>query len=376
MLSNTQSVSRLYFIDNLRTILAVLVISVHLATTYSGFGFWAYKEKSPDITSYLFLVGIITYGQAFIVSLFFLISGYFSSVSLHRRPLVSFVWGKILRLGFPFLLFYLLLSPMGPYIRALNKDVDQNYFSFLWESLSQFKNLHLGPPWFLLALLIFDGLFAVIYNLFKKNFRLTDSKLKLYYFLILFVIMAVSTLLVRNAFPIDKTLFGFRPANFPRYLIFYVGGILIHQKNWGPFIENLRIKTWMYQALFSLVILLIVFNFSTVRGNEKLFMGGFTWHSWFFAFWESYVAVVMSMLMIAVYKKYVNFTQPILGFMADHAYPVFIIHTPVLLITAYSLKMLQLPVLFKYFLVLVLSVSICFMVSFLLKRIPVLRKIF
>ncbi len=376
MISNAFTGARLYFIDNLRTLLVILVVAGHLAITYSGFGFWAYKERSNDITSYLFFLTIIGYCQAFVVSLFFMISGYFSSESMNRKSFGRFLWSKILHLGIPFLLFYLFLSPVGPYIKSLVKGRDLTYFEFWWLSVKSFKNFQFGPPWFLLALFIFDGLHVSIYHMFKKYFVVKHGRFKVYYLVFLFVIMAASTLWVRNSFPVDRTFLGFRPANFPRYLLFYIGGGLIFYKNWSGYIEKLRIKNWMIHVFVSFIAILVVFNFSSVRGQENSFMGGYSWHAWYFAFWESYVAVIMSMLMLAVYRVYFNYTKPFLTFLADHTYPLFIVHTPVLLVSAYSLRMFKMPLIPKYFFVLALSLSICFLISFLLKRIPILRKIF
>ncbi len=37
-----------YYIDNLRTLLIILVILWHMAVTYGAPGFWPYQESQPD----------------------------------------------------------------------------------------------------------------------------------------------------------------------------------------------------------------------------------------------------------------------------------------------------------------------------------------
>ena len=39
--------SRLLFIDNLRSVLIVLVLTMHAAVTYSGLGSWYYSQAFP-----------------------------------------------------------------------------------------------------------------------------------------------------------------------------------------------------------------------------------------------------------------------------------------------------------------------------------------
>lgn len=39
---------RLLYVDNLRTLLIIMVILWHMAVTYGAPGFWPYQESQPD----------------------------------------------------------------------------------------------------------------------------------------------------------------------------------------------------------------------------------------------------------------------------------------------------------------------------------------
>ena len=39
---------RLFFVDNLRTLLIIMVVVFHLAVTYGASGHWPYREGQPD----------------------------------------------------------------------------------------------------------------------------------------------------------------------------------------------------------------------------------------------------------------------------------------------------------------------------------------
>lgn len=70
---------RLLFIDNLRILLIILVILVHLAITYGApVGDWYYQEVEAGMIESIFYIFFIAVSQSFFMGFFFLISGYFA----------------------------------------------------------------------------------------------------------------------------------------------------------------------------------------------------------------------------------------------------------------------------------------------------------
>ena len=81
---------RLLFIDNLRSMLTILVVLHHLAITYGAVGSWYYTERPADSASVIGLSIVVALNQGYFMGLFFFIAGYFVRAPMTaraRRPL-------------------------------------------------------------------------------------------------------------------------------------------------------------------------------------------------------------------------------------------------------------------------------------------------
>src|ERR1051325_7583530 len=79
---------RLEFIDNLRWVMIVLVVSMHAAVTYSHVGSWYFMEdpKPGPVVTAIFIT-YQSFLQAFFMGSPFLIAGYFVPAALDRKGL-------------------------------------------------------------------------------------------------------------------------------------------------------------------------------------------------------------------------------------------------------------------------------------------------
>ena len=68
---------RLFFVDNIRVFLTILVILHHLMITYAGTGDWYYEEGREDLVAGALGGWFCATNQAFFMGLFLLISAYF-----------------------------------------------------------------------------------------------------------------------------------------------------------------------------------------------------------------------------------------------------------------------------------------------------------
>ncbi|AGK96843.1 hypothetical protein Clopa_1948 [Clostridium pasteurianum BC1] len=69
--------SRMFFIDNIRLIMIIIVVLVHTSVTYSGIGGWYYIEnKSVDTVSKIIFEIFNTFSQAYFMGFLFLIGAY------------------------------------------------------------------------------------------------------------------------------------------------------------------------------------------------------------------------------------------------------------------------------------------------------------
>ena len=95
---------RTQFLDQLRTILMLLVILHHSMITYAkNTCCWFIQQNSigPPISDLLGLV--VSFNQSFFMGMFFLISGYFVPISVEKKGSLKFMKDRMRRLGIPLL---------------------------------------------------------------------------------------------------------------------------------------------------------------------------------------------------------------------------------------------------------------------------------
>ena len=109
-------------IDALRAAVTLLVVFHHTAITYGAIGGWYYKEIAPSISlSGVLLILFCTINQAWFMGLFFLLSGYFTPPALDRHGAARFVRERMIRLGIPLLVYFLLLHPLTEALAHLER---------------------------------------------------------------------------------------------------------------------------------------------------------------------------------------------------------------------------------------------------------------
>ena len=83
--------SRVAWIDNLRTLMIVLVVNMHACVTYSHVGSW-YRKEQPEPAMPVKMAFIFWQGhlQAFFMGVLFFLAGVFAHYSPERRGLGSF----------------------------------------------------------------------------------------------------------------------------------------------------------------------------------------------------------------------------------------------------------------------------------------------
>ena len=186
---------RLYFLDNLRVGLVMLVIAHHVGQAYGPTGgYWPIMETARSA-----LLGpFFTVNRSFFMSLFFMISGYFTVMTFEASGAQSFVKSRLRRLGLPLLGWALLVSIPFQIFAAKSPA---------WP-------IDVGHLWFIEHLLLFSLGYALWRVLIKGRAGIDRIPLNPpgpLPILALALVIAVVSGVVRNWYPIDKwvILFGF-----------------------------------------------------------------------------------------------------------------------------------------------------------------------
>jgi len=147
---------RLYWLDNLRSVVIALVVLYHVGGVYESAGLWAsfWIVDDPATLTWVGIMGIMF--DIMVMPLMFYIAGYLVPSSLNRRSPGEFILGKIKRLMIPWLIAVVTLIPLYKFLflysRGLPQEVWTSYFHF-----TAYNNQNW--LWFLPVLFLFNLLY-------------------------------------------------------------------------------------------------------------------------------------------------------------------------------------------------------------------------
>ena len=367
--------TRLFFIDNLRWLMIIFVVMMHVNVTYSMIGGWYYIEEAQlDLFQILYFGMYGSFTQAYFMGLLFFIAGYFVPASYNRKGFGLFTKERSIRLGIPSLIYMLIIHPVCIIIlnhyQKWNLDIPELYlnnirtFSFLDDT---------GPMWFALALLIFSLVYALTRKLglgaetvAKKN--PVNSK----QILAAALFISVFTFGTRILFPIGTNIFNFQLCFFPQYIVLFILGIIFSRRK---LMLNLPYRLGMNWFKLTLIIgipvwlLIMIFGEAATQGFEA-FEGHFSWQSAAYSFWESFFCVGICSGLIVLFREKVNTQGRISKFLSANAFGVYVFHAPILIFISMLFKDTDMYPFFKYLLVAIITLPASFTVSYLVRRIP------
>jgi glucans biosynthesis protein C len=369
--SETRRPARLLFIDNIRWSMIMLVLSMHACDTYSPFGNWYYVDRQPTgLGTGLFFGVYQSFLQAFFMAVLFFIAGYFSAAAYDRKGFAPFIRERFVRLGLPTLLYMLAIGPLTQYF--LSSTWGSGGFAHQWllhlkdgEWLSE-----TGPMWFCAALLIF----SVLYGLIRLT-GWTETRIELLGAgVVAFIaVMAIATFAVRVGVSEGASVLNVHPGDFPQYVLMFVAGAFGYRGNWLTCVPDRACLRWASLALslsVPLFVALILFG-GGLQGDTASYAGGFNPVSAGKCFWEALVCVGMGCLMLAVYRRHFNAQGPLTRWLSDNAFGVYLIHPPILIVSAILLHAVTLNAIGKAALLTVIAAAASFAFSsFVLQKTP------
>jgi surface polysaccharide O-acyltransferase-like enzyme len=338
-------------------------------------GGWYYQENDKvDMLSTIFFAFYLTFTQAYFMSLLFMVSGYFTQMSLVRKGTPKFIRGRLFRLGLPLLIYIFLIHPVA--VILVYPDMD--FWSWYLGGIRTFNFISwTGPLWFVEALLIFTFIYLVFFKLFiKRDFKI---KLKISNLNVILLIATISVLAfsLRLANPIGSDFYNLQFSFFSAYMFMFAMGILAYAAGWFEQVSFRDGKKWLIVSL-GLGIpawFAIVFLGGVAEGNMQI-EGGMNWPAFAYALWESFFCVTFILALLGLYKYKVNVSGKFQKFLSDNAFGVFVFHAPVLIGISMLLKEWDLYPILKFLIVAVMALTGSFLFSWLVRRIGFLRKVF
>jgi surface polysaccharide O-acyltransferase-like enzyme len=385
---------RLLYVDNLRTLLIIMVILWHMAVTYGAPGFWPYRESQADELTGLVFTLISVISQPYVLGFFFMIAGYFTPGAYDRRGPGPFFKARIIRLGIPLLIYVFLIDPLIYYAIQVSKSgltVSLEAFWRYWKGhVGNYSRYGpgVGPMWFVELMLIFIvayGLGRLVAGFVTGSSRNADRSSSIgmpsnWVVGIFAFTLGVIIFVMRIWLPIDSYFkaLGLPMAYVPQYIALFFVGVIAYRGDWFQRTSVATGKLWLGIVLFLiLVVFPILFVLGgALEGNTDPFTGGLTWQSFVLSVWEEFICVGMIIVLLVWFREKFNRQGAVAKAMSDSTFAVYFIHAPVLVFLALALKDFDLYPLLKWALVSPVAIALCFVIAYILRRLPLLRSIF
>ena len=322
--------SRLFYLDNLRVVLTILVVLHHAAITYGNIPLWFYTEPAQDPSGVLLDVFVII-NQTFFMGMFFLIAGYFVPGSVDRRGRRGFVRERLLRLGVPLLVFLVLLRPvaMAPiYGQLLASDPDVPLW---WWYLLTFDP---GPLWFVEVLLVMSLVYVLVRRAREPDAIATAAaapsvgtrsdrgRLRWLLPVVAFTLgLAVVTFCWRWAFPAPYwPVVGLpSPGFLPQYVALFAVGVFAYRGDWP---NRLPGRSGLVGAVTALAALPVMRAFGTTTPGSGAALGQ--------VLAEGFFATGVILALLVFFRRFVTGQGGLWRFLSTNAYAVYVLHTLVL----------------------------------------------
>lgn len=333
---------RLYYLDNLKVMLTLLVIFHHAGQAYGQGGDWAYTPSNPEeFMPYIW--HFFSTNAAFFMGLYFFISGYFVPASFDRQGARSFILKKLLRLGVPFVL-------MGGALSV---------------AVGRFELAHM---WFVENLLFFCLLYALYRCVGKPINKSCASSPTLLGLTIIALLMGVGSHLIRQYCPQDYWtslwILVFEPAHYLQYIMMFVLGLLAYRFDW---LQRMSRTTGLGALIVG--ILLAAGNYLRIGGTWS----DLVWR--WFGIYESLMCIFISFGLLWLYREYANHQSHLLRWCAVQSYGAFIFHLPLMLLVQNLLDKVWVGAFGKFMLVGTVTTILAFILTWLVRLIPGVKRV-
>ncbi len=365
---------RLFYLDNLRVFLTMLVVVFHTSIAYGGSGSWYYVDfdTTHGVTAAMVVFTIFTVVcQAFFMSLFFFVSAYFTPASYDRKGPIKFLLDRFVRLGIPLFVFYFIIDP--PTIWYVGYKHSETLFAFYQQHVFSFKQTFFGPTWFIETLIYFAVIYTLIRLFAKREWKLPFPNGKtLFVTAILFGLIAF---VVRLKFPAGTGPMELQLGYFPLYILMMTMGVVAYRNHWLDQIPQRLTKVWKWIAISVIPVFPIGLILTGALSGVLHVYGGINVQAILYAMWEPFVCFGICLSLIFYFQKRWNVSNRLSKELSSTAYTVYIIHPPIVIAWTMLFHKVTLPEITKFLIVAPLGVVTCFLAAYAIYKIPYAKKV-
>jgi len=357
--------TRIYFLDNLRTVLILLVVVLHSGLVYEAVLQNTWIVVDPVKNNNIGLIRM--YLDLFVMFMIFFISGYFVPASVKKQSAFNYIQSKFKRIMLPWIIAVLTLIPAYKFIFLYSRGLPQEeWFSYFhwFERAGTDLSFYSNNPvqnwlWFLPVLFIFQMIYLALYKSKVLNINISLKTAALLVFLIGTIYgVTISTLGLSGWH--HSALLHFQRERLGVYFLSFLLGSLCYKLK--IFEGNERNKLWYIISNVVLTISLGIFTvvalntfYNLIDPNRSYyFISEFADRVIYFA---SGTLSMLTLLHVLIYtfRFSLNKTNAILSELNRNSYSVYIIHVIVLGVIAVTLLGVGLPAFIKFILLSILT---------------------
>jgi surface polysaccharide O-acyltransferase-like enzyme len=373
--SQTNKINRIFFLDNFRTFLIILVVLFHSSLAYivnaNDIWFIVNPEKLIifDVYAYLFDISVM--------SMLFFISGYFALSSILRGSTVSFLKKKFIRLGIPLIIGIYFVNPFSAYVIDLYKgNISGDFFNYyIYDYITNIP--YTFQLWFLITLIIIIIIFSIVYYFGNNNFKPKNNGSLSIKFLLFFPLLIGLGLFIEHFFISDLYWAGidgfeiFQPSRLILYISYFFLGVYVYKNCIIP--KGLKSNKLLLIFLFTSILALLSIIFYHFFHSELLnylhlrIINALLW---------SFLGLFSFLTFVIFFKRKFNYSSKYCKRLSANSYSIFILHYPFVLTMQYLLLNWQITPVIKFLIVVIISFSSSYLISeYIIHRIPIIKKI-
>ena len=338
-------IGRLYYLDNLKVCLTVLVIMHHAGQAYGNGGGWPYTPSNPaEFMPWIW--HFFSTNAAFFMGLYFFISGYFVPRSFDKQGTKQFVQKKLLRLGIPLLFIGSIISIMT-------------------------GKLEIAHMWFVESLLVFCLIYALIRLMASPIDKVCNSKPTIIGLLIVASVMGIGSYFIRQVSPQDHWIWPFgiiplpmEPAHYLQYVMMFVLGILAYRFQWLD-----KMSSGVGFTALLVGIALAVGNYLRDGGPWDAFV----WQ--WFGIYESLMCVFISFGLIWFFRQFVSTTSRFWQWCAAQSYGAYVFHLLQMIVLQNVVDSIWMGAFGKFLFIGVVTTILAFLLTWVVRTIPGVKQV-
>ena len=385
--------NRAIWLDYLRAFITVLVVAHHSSlayTTFASFNKQAYNASTHPIVDTVrsrALDVFEDFNDVFFMSLMFLISGIFVLPALARKGRHTFIRDRFRRLFIPFVIAVSILMPLA-YLSSWHlAHGNYDLGAFLVDFITV-EHWPAGPPWFIQLLFFFNIIVALFYVRWRPALdRWTSAlatlagkpfRILLFWYVFSFCLFLPLVLIFGGSAWTGIGPFAFQLSRILLYFGYFVLGMLLGAAGTdkGLLAEGSAFnRKWP----FWLILCALAYTGLTLAGGPISALADQNRISeiqarllyrpiWTMSCTASCIAF------LTVFRRFFHTARKAWDSLAANAYGIYLVHYIFVLWTQFLLLPAALPALTKFGISFTLSLAFSWLLTTLIRKIPIVRK--